>query len=130
MSGDLHRNVIVLTVIAQGFPLRLELPARPHGSESRMTGTEPVKVTVVTAEACHFCDDARAALAELADAYPLAIHVVPAGSGEGQALLHAHGAGMFPLVLVDGAFFSAGRLPRRKLARMLSRRVPAAVGAR
>ena len=95
-----------------------------------MTGTEPVKVTVVTAEACHFCDDARAALAELAHAYPLAIHVIPAVGSEGQALLHAHSAGMFPLVLVDGAFFSTGRLPRRKLARMLSRRAPATAGTR
>jgi hypothetical protein len=95
-----------------------------------MTGTEPIKVTVVTAEACHLCDDARTALGELAHAYPLALHVVPAGSGEGQALLHAHGAGVFPLVLVEEAFFSAGRLPRRKLARLLSRRAPAAVGVR
>ncbi len=90
-----------------------------------MTGTDPVKVTVVTAAACHFCQDAQAALAELARAYPLAIHVVAADSGEGQGLLHAHGAGMFPLVLVDAAFFSAGRLPRHKLARLLARTVPA-----
>ena len=90
-----------------------------------MTGREPVKVTVVTAEACHFCDDARAALAELAHVYPLAIHVVPAVSSEGQALLHAHSAGMFPLVLVEEAFFSAGRFPRRKFARLLARNAPA-----
>jgi hypothetical protein len=34
---------------------------------------------------------------------------------------------MFPLVLVDGAFFSSGRLPRKKLARLLDRRESHAV---
>ena len=29
---------------------------------------------------------------------------------------------MFPLVLVDGAFFSVGRLPRRKLRKVLTAR--------
>jgi len=93
-----------------------------------MTSTQPAQVTVVTAEACHFCDDARADLAELARAYPLTVRLIAADSTDGQALLHAHGAGMFPLVLVDGAFFSAGRLPRRKLARLLARQAPAPAG--
>jgi thiol-disulfide isomerase/thioredoxin len=92
--------------------------------------TVPVRVTVVTAPACHFCDDAQAALAELAQAYPLAVQMVAADSRDGQALLHAHSAGMFPLVLVDEAFFSAGRLPRRKLARLLASRAPAGAGSR
>ena len=63
----------------------------------------PVQVTVVTAPACHFCQDAQAALAELGQDHPLAVRLVTAESSDGQALLHAHGAGMFPLVLVDGA---------------------------
>lgn len=95
-----------------------------------MTSTAPVQVTVVTSPACHLCDDAEAALAELAQAYPLAVRLVAAEGGTGQALLHAHGTGMFPLVLVDGAFFSAGRLPRRKLARLLAERAAGAVRAR
>ena len=89
----------------------------------------PVQVTVVTAPACHFCQDAQAAIAELGQDHPLAVRLVTAESSDGQALLHAHGAGMFPLVLVEGAFFSAGRLPRRKLARLLTRRAPARTGA-
>ncbi len=95
-----------------------------------MTRTDPVRVTMVTAPACHFCDDARAAVTELARVYPLQVRLVAAESTDGQALLHACGAGMFPLVLVDGAFFSAGRLPRRKLARLLAGRAAGAVGAR
>ncbi len=95
-----------------------------------MTSTDPVRITVVTAGACHFCDDAQAAIGELARAYPLILQQVAADSADGQALLHAHGAGMFPLVRVDGAFFSAGRLPRRTLARLLAwnTQAPAGVG--
>lgn len=92
-----------------------------------MTRTQCLQVTVVTAPACHFCHDAQAALANLAQDYPLTVRLVTAGSPAGQGLLHAHGAGMLPLVLVEGAFFSAGRLPRRKLARLLAR-VAAASG--
>lgn len=95
-----------------------------------MTSTEAVRVTVVTSPACHFCQDAQAALADLARSRPLAVRVVAADSGEGQALVGAHGAGMFPLVLVDGVFFAAGRLPRRKLARVLDARAGARAGAR
>jgi hypothetical protein len=87
-------------------------------------------VTVVTAPACHFCEDAQEALAGLAREYPLAVAEVPVTSPAGHALLREHGRGMFPLVLVDGAFFSAGRLPRRKLARLLAARgAAAAAGA-
>ncbi len=95
-----------------------------------MTRTDPVQVTMVTAPACHFCEDARAALTELAQVYPLAVRLVAADSGDGQVLLHACGAGMFPLVLVDGAFFSEGRLPRRKLTRLLAQHATSAAGAR
>ena len=87
-----------------------------------MANTEPARVTVVTAPACHFCDDAQAALADLAHAHPLTLRLVAADSSDGQALPRAHRAGMFPLVLVDGVFFSAGRLPRRKLTRLLADR--------
>ena len=94
-----------------------------------MTSAGPVRVTVVTAPACHFCEDAQAALAEMARIHSLAVSLVDAESPAGQALLAAYGTGMFPLVLVDGAFFSAGRLPRRKLARLLTRTAPARAGA-
>lgn len=100
------------------------------GRQAAVPGTQaqagPAGVTVVTAPACHFCEDARAALAELAREYPLAVQEAAADSAAGQALLRAHGIGMFPLVLVDGEFFSAGRLPRRKLARLLAARGAAA----
>jgi hypothetical protein len=55
---------------------------------------------------------------------------VQAESQAGRVLLHQHGSGMFPLVLVDGAFFSAGRLPRRKLGRLLAGAATSETGVR
>lgn len=79
-------------------------------------------VTLVTAPGCHFCDDARQVLDAMADAgAPLRIDVVEATSPAGRDLLATHRPAMNPLVLVDDAWFSAGRLPRRKLEALLAR---------
>jgi hypothetical protein len=80
-------------------------------------------ITVVTAPACHFCFDAEVALAELSDEYALDVRHLEAADPVGRQLVQTHGVGMFPLVLVDGQFFSQGRLPRRKLCALLSARV-------
>jgi Glutaredoxin-like domain (DUF836) len=81
----------------------------------------PVVVTLVEAPACHLCDDAKSALAALAQSYPMTVNVVSIVSGPGRALMAQHRAPMSPLVLLDGAYFSSGRLPRRKLERRLAR---------
>ena len=103
---------------------------------SPTTPAPAARVTVVHSPACHFCDDARTALGELAGQFPLAVELVAASDPRGAALLARHRAAMFPLVLLDGAFFSSGRLPRRKLRNTLERRTQqrraadsAAVGA-
>ena len=82
----------------------------------------PTSVTVVHAEACHFCDDAEQALALLAEEFPLAVTVIEVDSAEGRRLVGAHRPAMNPLVLLDGAYFSSGRLPRKKLTRLLEAR--------
>ncbi|HEX6527040.1 MAG TPA: hypothetical protein VF070_44540 [Streptosporangiaceae bacterium] len=92
------------------------------GNES---GTGLTRVTVVTAPACHFCEDALDVLTGLRTVYRLTVEEAAADSPAGQVLLRRHGTGMFPLVLVDGEFFSAGRLPRRKLGRLLAARATA-----
>lgn len=74
------------------------------------------QLTLVTLPACHFCDDARAVLDPLATQQRIALRTVEADSAEGQSLIEAHRPALFPLVLVDGRFLSAGRLPRRRLA--------------
>ncbi len=76
-------------------------------------------ITVVYAPACHFCADAQDALTGLAREIPVRVELVEAGSAAGMALVGAYRPAMFPLVLVDGALFSQGRLPRGKLRTLL-----------
>ena len=83
---------------------------------------EPARITVVESEACHFCVDAHLALAGLAEDYALTVETVDVCSEAGQRLMQVHRASMSPLVLLDGEFFSHGRLPRRKLAKILGQR--------
>ncbi|WP_448059223.1 glutaredoxin [Cellulomonas hominis] len=87
-----------------------------------------VTVTVVHAPACHFCEDAEAGLAELAARFALDVRVVGIESPEGQRLVAVHRPAMNPLVLVDGEYFSSGRLPRKKLVKLLERRGVGAPG--
>lgn len=96
--------------------------SRPVVAPSRGPGPAVV-VTVVHSPACHLCDDAETALTRLAECYPLVLDRVDVRSDRGQALVRAHRAPMSPLVLVDDAFFSFGRLPRRKLVRLLEQRL-------
>lgn len=84
-----------------------------------------VVVTVVRTAACHLCADAEAAITELRRHYRLRVEDLDATSPAGLRLLTRHRAPMFPLVLVDGEFFSYGRLPRGKLRRLLDERQPA-----
>jgi hypothetical protein len=79
----------------------------------------PVEVTLVHAPACHFCEDAQHQLDAFAGRFPLVVREVGIDSVEGRRLVAAHRPAMSPLVLVDGAYFSAGRLPRRKLESLL-----------
>ncbi|CAM5792063.1 glutaredoxin family protein [Cellulomonas persica] len=83
---------------------------------------QPAQVTVVEVAACHLCDQAKATLAELARDHPLVVEVVDAASAEGRVLVARHRPGLAPLVLLDGEFFSCGRLPRRRLERALTAR--------
>lgn len=84
------------------------------------TGT--VRVTIVPSPACHLCEDAQESLAELAHSYSFDLESVPIETPEGARLVAQHRPALSPLVLVDGAYFSAGRLPRKKLATLLTTR--------
>lgn len=88
----------------------------------------PTRITVVESEACHFCADAQQVLAGFAATYPLTVDSVDVRSESGRVLMARHRAAMSPLVLLDGDFFSNGRLPRRKLAKVLAQRFGTAAG--
>jgi glutaredoxin len=90
----------------------------------------PALVTVVESEACHFCADAHRVLDDFAVDYPLVVDTVEVRSETGCLLMARHRATMSPLVLIDGDFFSNGRLPRRKLAKHLTQRYGVPTAAR
>ena len=93
----------------------------PPTGEVGVSVVVPVVVTVVEAPACHLCEDAKSALAVLAQSYPLRVNVVSITEQAGGVLMQAHRAPMSPLVLLDGVYFSSGRLPRRKLEKRLAK---------
>jgi len=78
-----------------------------------------VDVVVVTSTSCHLCEDALEALSELSREFPLSVREVDIRSLEGARIVADHRPPVPPAVLVDGALFSSGRLPRRKLRRYL-----------
>ncbi|HQZ84237.1 MAG TPA: glutaredoxin [Actinomycetota bacterium] len=81
------------------------------------------RLTLVTAPGCHFCEDAHRTVKSLIEhGTPLELEVVEATSPAGFALLAEHRPAMNPLILIDGTYFSAGRLPRRKLQALLAER--------
>ena len=81
----------------------------------------PVVITLVEAPACHLCEHAKSALAVLAQSFPMTVRVLSIGDEAGRALMEQNRAPMSPLVLLDGQYFSSGRLPRRKLERRLTK---------
>ena len=81
----------------------------------------PRLITLVRTPACHFCDQAAERLEALSRRFPLAVTTVDLDSPHGAALIAEHRPGMYPLVLLDGEFFSSGRLPATKLTRLLER---------
>ena len=79
----------------------------------------PLKVTYVTAPACHLCDHGRQVLAELRARLPLDVAEIDLDSAEGRQLLATHRFAFPPAVIVDGRLIAHGRLSARRLARLL-----------
>ena len=87
---------------------------------SALIDPRPAAVTIVVSSGCHFCRDAEDVLDELGQEFPLVVTRVDLRSPAGMHLAQSHGAAMSPLVLLDGVFVSAGRLPRNKIRTMLA----------
>ena len=77
------------------------------------------EIVLITSSACHLCSDARAALDELRREFPIEVREVDIASHEGRGIVERFRPPMPPAVLVNGALFSFGRLPRKKLRRHL-----------
>jgi hypothetical protein len=85
------------------------------------TQTRSIDVVVVRSPACHLCEDAIQTLRELAGTFPLDVRVIEIASELGRAIVARLRPALFPAVVIDGRLFSSGRLPRKKLVRMLER---------
>ena len=83
---------------------------------------DPARIVLVTSSGCHFCEDAKEALEDLGQEFPLVVRVVDAASPEGWALVARHQPALMPLVLLDGERFSIGLFPKKKLRRVLEAR--------
>ncbi|HEX6581789.1 MAG TPA: glutaredoxin [Actinomycetota bacterium] len=81
----------------------------------------PVEIVVVRSPACHLCEDAIEALDEMRARSSLDVRLVEMESEEGRDIVARHRPALFPAVLVEDRLFSSGRLPRRKLERILAR---------
>lgn len=92
-----------------------------HATKRDTVGTRPIEVVVVKSAACHLCEDAIEALDEIGTTFPIGVRVVEIDSEEGRAIVARHRPALSPAVLIDGRLVSSGRLPRKKLVRMLER---------
>lgn len=90
---------------------------------------DPPLVTVVQSPACHHCHEAREVLTTLQGVLPMRVELVEVTTREGLALAGVHRPASYPLVLLDGEFFSSGRLPVTRLVAALEARAGDRVGA-
>jgi hypothetical protein len=91
---------------------------RPNETAKPVISPE-AEIVVVTSPGCHLCVSALAEIEELATEFPLNLRTVDIGSPEGADILRAHRPPAPPVFLVDGEFLGFGRLPRRKLRKLL-----------
>jgi hypothetical protein len=91
-----------------------------RADETAKSAVSPgVEIVVVTSPGCHLCVSALAEVEALAAEFPLNLRKVDIGSTEGADILRVHRPPAPPVFLVDGEFFGFGRLPRRKLRKLL-----------
>jgi glutaredoxin len=85
--------------------------------------TATLKVTLLTQEACSFCDDAKTILQRLSIDHPLEVAEVDLASETGRRLAEDAGVLFPPGILFDGDPVAYGRPSERHLRRELRRRL-------
>ncbi|MGH3520333.1 MAG: glutaredoxin family protein [Haloechinothrix sp.] len=84
--------------------------------------SSPVEVTLLTQNACGYCDHAKEVLHRVGQDYPLRLTEIDLSSDEGLRLAARAGVLFAPGVLLNGEPFSFGRLSERKLRNALAGR--------
>lgn len=81
-----------------------------------------LRVTLVTASACHLCGHAREILTRISRTWPVALSEVQWASPDGQQLVRRDGVPFPPALYIDGALVGYGRVSEGRLRRILERR--------
>ncbi len=79
-----------------------------------------VRVTLLTADGCHYCERAREVLARLAKEWPLEMQELPIESEVGAAMALRDGVAFPPAIYLNGQLVGYGRLSEGKLWRRLA----------
>jgi glutaredoxin len=79
-------------------------------------------VTLLTQDACAFCDDAKCILTRLGSEFTLQVEEVMLDTDHGRELAASTGMLFPPGILIDGEPFTYGRPSERRLRRELRRR--------
>ena len=82
-----------------------------------------MQVTLLTQQACGFCEEAKALLDRLAREYPLDVAELDLSSPEAERMAVEGGVMFPPGIFLDGEPFAYGRPSERKLRRELERRL-------
>jgi len=82
-----------------------------------------LEVLVLTQAQCHWCDEAKAVLARLAEEYALSVTTLDVATPEGEALALRSGVLFPPGIFLERETFSYGRLSERRLRQELERRL-------
>ena len=77
------------------------------------------EITFVTSDGCHFCNDAKHLLDDLATRFPLEITEVDLTSAEGRSIAIRWRVPFPPVILINGEYHGHGRIPGRKLTKAL-----------
>jgi glutaredoxin len=83
-------------------------------------------VTILTQDACAFCDEAKRILDRLGSEFPLRVEEVGLDTARGRELAETSGMLFPPGILIDGEPFAYGRPSERRLRRELRRRTASA----
>lgn len=79
-----------------------------------------IRITVLTAEGCHYCVHARDVLGRLAGLWPVEVEEISIHSPDGAQRALRDGIAFPPGVYVNGVLFGYGRLSEAKLRRRLT----------
>ncbi|MCX8565158.1 glutaredoxin family protein [Mycolicibacterium mucogenicum] len=79
----------------------------------------PVAITLLTQSSCGLCEHAKEVLGRLGAEFAVSVTEIDLRTDEGRHLAEGAGVLFAPGVLIEGHPFSYGRLPERKLRKLL-----------